>query len=65
MGSEFLRGTKAKWLELERSGSTVTWKREGGSEGALTLTEAGRLRSSTGEEEMIWQRKAGRGSWMQ
>jgi len=51
-GERILARHKSKWLELERSGSTVTWKREGGSEGALTLTEAGRLRSSTGEEEM-------------
>ena len=41
-----------KWIELRRSGAAVTWKRDGGSEGTLELTEAGRLRSSTGEEEM-------------
>lgn len=41
-----------KWIELKRSGAAVTWKRESGSEGTLGLTEAGRLRSSTGEEEM-------------
>ena len=41
-----------KWIELRRSGAAVTWKRESGSEGTLGLTEAGRLRSSTGEEEM-------------
>ena len=41
-----------RWIELRRSGAAVTWKRESGSEGTLELTEAGRLRSSTGEEEM-------------
>jgi len=41
-----------KWLELERTGATVTWKREDGSRGALELTETGRLRSNSGEEEM-------------
>jgi hypothetical protein len=30
----------------------VTWKREDGSQGTLELTETGRLRSTTGEEEM-------------
>jgi hypothetical protein len=41
-----------KWMELRRSGATVAWKREDGSRGTLELTETGRLRSSTGEEEM-------------
>jgi hypothetical protein len=41
-----------KWIELRRSGAIVIWKRENGSQGTLELTEAGRLRSSTGEEEM-------------
>jgi hypothetical protein len=41
-----------KWMELRRSGAIVTWKREDESRGALELTESGRLRSSTGEEEM-------------
>ena len=41
-----------KWMELRRSGATVTWKREDGIWGTLELTETGRLRSSTGEEEM-------------
>jgi hypothetical protein len=40
------------WLELERQGATVTWKRENGSKDTLELTEAGRLRSSSVEEEM-------------
>jgi len=41
-----------KWIELRRSGAAVTWKREDGSCGELQLTEAGRLKSSAGEEEM-------------
>jgi predicted RNA binding protein YcfA (HicA-like mRNA interferase family) len=41
-----------KWMELRRDGAHVTWKREDGSRGTLELTEAGRLRSGTGEEEM-------------
>ncbi|HEV2486394.1 MAG TPA: transcriptional regulator [Terracidiphilus sp.] len=41
-----------KWLEIERSGATITWKREDGSRGTLKLTETGRLRSSSDEEEM-------------
>jgi hypothetical protein len=42
----------AKWLALDRSGAAVTWKREDGSQGMLELTETGRLRSTSGEEEM-------------
>ena len=41
-----------KWLELERQGSGITWKRENGAQGRLELTPAGRLRGSQGEEEM-------------
>jgi hypothetical protein len=41
-----------KWLELERNGASVTWRREDGSRGKLELTETGRLRSHSGEEEM-------------
>jgi hypothetical protein len=41
-----------KWMELRRSGANVIWKREDGSWGTLELTETGRLRSSSGEEEM-------------
>jgi hypothetical protein len=41
-----------KWLDLKRDGATVTWKRDDGSHGALELTETGRLRSKSGEEEM-------------
>jgi hypothetical protein len=41
-----------RWLDLKRSGERVNWLRENGSGGVLELTEAGRLRSKTGEEEM-------------
>jgi hypothetical protein len=40
------------WLELNRQGSTISWRRENGHNGVLELTEAGRLRSGTHEEEM-------------
>jgi hypothetical protein len=32
------------WLELERNGAQVQWRREDGSAGRMELTEAGRLR---------------------
>jgi hypothetical protein len=32
------------WLELDRNGSVITWRRENGRTGMLELTEAGRLR---------------------
>ncbi len=41
-----------RWIELRRVGSIVSWTRGDGSQGNLELTEAGRLRSSAGEEEM-------------
>jgi len=43
-----------KWLDLDlqRIGERVSWLRENGSSGVLELTEAGTLRSKTGEEEM-------------
>ena len=40
------------WLDLKRNGANITWSRENGQNGMLELTEAGRLRSTTGEEEM-------------
>jgi hypothetical protein len=40
------------WMNLEREGSHVTWKRENGMSGNLQMTEDGRLRSGEGEEEM-------------
>jgi hypothetical protein len=41
-----------QWLDLEREGAVVKWKREDGNGGTLELTEHGRLRSEQGEEEM-------------
>jgi len=40
------------WLNLKRDGAHVTWSRNDGQNGMLELTEAGQLRSETGEEEM-------------
>jgi len=40
------------WLDLARHGAVVNWKREDGRHGTLELTEAGRLRGNSGEEEM-------------
>jgi hypothetical protein len=37
---------------LERNGAEIKWRREDGRSGMLELTEAGQLRSGTGEEEM-------------
>jgi hypothetical protein len=34
----------AAWLELERDGARVRWRREDGSAGLMELTESGRLR---------------------
>jgi hypothetical protein len=41
-----------KWMELERSGAAVTWRREDGREGRMELMETGRLRIEDREEEM-------------
>ena len=45
-----------RWLKLERKAAQVRWQREGGQNGVLELTEAGRFRSSAdparGEVEM-------------
>ena len=40
------------WLDLKRNAAQVIWSRDDGRDGMLQLTEAGRLRSQTGEEEM-------------
>ena len=40
------------WLDLKRNGPCVSWSRDTGQNGMLELTEAGKLRSTTGEEEM-------------
>ena len=47
-----------EWLDLQRSGSQVNWRREDGRNGALELTEAGTLREETGEEEMDMKAEA-------
>ena len=39
------------WLDLERKGSIIRWKRENGTAGLLVLTEAGRLRTGEGDHE--------------
>ena len=41
-----------KWLDLKRNGATVAWEREDGSHGMAELTETGRLRNNSSEEEM-------------
>jgi cell division inhibitor SulA len=43
---------EAKWLRLGRNGAIVTWMREDSSSGKMEITEAGRLRNETGEDEM-------------
>lgn len=40
------------WLDLKRTGATVNWQRADGRSEVLELTEAGRLSSTEGEEEM-------------
>jgi hypothetical protein len=45
-------GHGLKRLHLERMGASIVWKREDGSRGVLELTETGRLRSNSDEEEM-------------
>jgi hypothetical protein len=41
-----------RWLDLQRQGANVKWRREDGSGGSLELTEDGRLRGEQGGEEM-------------
>jgi len=41
-----------KWLKLVRSHAAVTWMRENGTRGTLELTDHGRLRGASGEEEL-------------
>jgi hypothetical protein len=41
-----------KRLDLTRNGAAVNWRREDGRSGRLDFTEAGRLRSEAGEDEM-------------
>jgi hypothetical protein len=40
------------WLELNRRGPQITWRRDDKRSGMLELTEAGRLRKGEHEEEM-------------
>ncbi len=41
-----------KWLLLKRDAAIVTWTRENGSSGKMEISDTGRLRSGTSEEEM-------------
>ena len=41
-----------KWLLLERDGAFVTWTRENRISGKMEISDTGRLRSGTSEEEM-------------
>jgi hypothetical protein len=40
------------WLDLRRTGVKVSWQCEDGRSGVLELTQNGRLRKASGEEEM-------------
>lgn len=40
------------WLDLKRNGAHISWTRDDGQNGMMQMTEAGRLRNETGEEEM-------------
>ena len=42
----------SNWLDLKRNGAHITWSRDNGQSGMLELSEAGKLRGNTGEEEM-------------
>ena len=51
-----------KWLDLQRERNRVRWMRENGSSGDIELTEAGTLRTETGDEPMdlaaeLWARE--------
>ena len=41
-----------RWLDLNRNGAKVRWRRENGLDGTIQMTEAGRLRTEVDEEEM-------------
>lgn len=50
------------WLDLKRQGAEILWSRDDGRSGRLEMTEAGRLRSNRGEDEMdmaaeLWARE--------
>ena len=51
-GERILARYGDKWLDLKRNGATVSWEREDGSQGIVELTEAGRLKSNSAEQEM-------------
>ena len=51
-----------RWLDLTRSGAQVRWRRENGQSGIMQLTEAGRLATDLGEEEMDMVAEAWAGS---
>jgi hypothetical protein len=40
------------WLDLKRSEGQIIWRREDGRNGMLELTEAGRMRNESSEEEL-------------
>jgi hypothetical protein len=42
----------AKWLRFQRDNAFVTWTRDNGTRGDFQLTEHGRVRTTTGEEEL-------------
>ena len=41
-----------RWLKLTRTGAAILWEQSGGGRGELEMTETGRLRGGSGEEEM-------------
>ncbi len=41
-----------RWLDLQRNGALVRWKREDRNSGVLELTESGRLKSMVEEQEL-------------
>ena len=47
-----------RWLRLDRNAANVSWSRENCANGAMSLTENGRLKSETGEEELDMQAEA-------
>jgi hypothetical protein len=42
----------ARFLELRRSGASITWRREDGSTGMFEMTDHGTLRGPAAEEEL-------------
>src|SRR5438105_14477372 len=47
------------WLELNRRGPAITWRREDGRNGLLELTEAGRLRIPRSQNRNLGQPDTG------